>query len=233
MQIILDCHVDDAHQLPWTDVDTCTSAEIPTPIPEIRSGALGLDLGLQPNAPEHQPSPTNSAVFCITRSASEPCLAKHFATPAQIVRGFPTSPPAVDRPGRRAFASTAVSGSPHILIAQNSYDYARTRCSTEQPVDDTSLSLDHSMPKSAGTVVAKQNSSGPAAPPPSPARADPDRETAAGSHTVKEDMKSHLLVGNPEVRKLCNGMDHTPWTSMLRLTKINCALLVTTCRLSV
>jgi len=60
-----------------------------------------------------------------------------------------------------------------------------------------------------------------------------DRETATGSHTVKEDVKSHLLVGNSEVGRKCNGMDHTPWTSMLRLTKINCALLVTTCRLSV
>jgi hypothetical protein len=62
-----------AYQLPWTDFDTCTLAELPTPIPVFGSGGLGLSSGLQPNIPERQASPTYSAVFYITVLVPELC----------------------------------------------------------------------------------------------------------------------------------------------------------------
>nr|EJI98335.1 hypothetical protein JVH1_4203 [Rhodococcus sp. JVH1] len=215
---IFDCHVDDPHQLPWTDFDTCTLAELPTPIPEIGPGGYGSRLRV---ATEHPRAPGFFHKFR--------CALRH--TPAfELCRRSISL-----RQHRSLGGSSATLGG---RAARRTYSIAQNSCALSDMLQhkiigvptETGLSLNHSMPKPAAIAVAKQNTPVPAVPPVAGSRRS---RLSRFVYAPQEASKSHLPVGNSGCENYCNGMDHTPWTSRVRLTKIIDALLVTTCRLSV
>ena len=153
-----------AYRLPWTDFDTCTLAELPTPIPVFGSGGLGLSSGSQPNIPERQASPTNSAVFYVTDLVPELCRPRisHCQHNSCGVAG----PPAGGDPARPLVVgdNCRCAARRRYSMARNSCPCDWTLCSTEQSVSEAELSLDRPLSKPAGTVTARQNNGSSSAP---------------------------------------------------------------------
>ena len=180
------------HHTQSSDVDTCTTAESPTPIP-----AFGSHAGVQPHLiPDHHASRNN--VLCST---------SHFGA-----FSFHTQPYA-------AQASNGQQATRHVpRFRRTAPSDGRTCCGTaasadrfvEFPTDGFDNFIPHHRLRPIGT-----------------------RQCRSIHARALRDPEIHLLVGNTEWRNLCNGVDHTPWTSAPRLTKITNAPLVTTRGLSV